>query len=652
MKRRKLFLIVPAVLIIAMLTGCSVNIPFLNKDDEQTGEPAPGDDQVGDDGSTRAQIVDGLSFYVGDTVVVGDLVTIDVMHSDNVIQSVIMQDDGTIADSYTFQQEGSYALTVLVEFLDGVVFNGQANVEVSTPELALPDNIVNNLATKSWSIGEFESVAGADYLGVTAGVSGVKASYVNDMVAISGVGQLYGLESSPASLPINAKAVVIEQQAIAVLNAVGMSQFTTDISMALSVNGIQAILSIDGEPTEEDIANVTNPLGWYKQWYSSIVTASSVPTDVIIYDTDGREYPVNVVQYTMDLTSLGGSSMTYAGPAYIEYNGSRILFDLSNAVSITVPMPWMEDGSDVAVPASYDELVQLLPTIMTDEAKQALTNGRPSVNDVTANMRSLSDNLMLGDVTHLLPTQEPGSEVVEDPGAEEIPEEEGVVADVHKSYAQQHPEIYTWPEDQTKYRRWVYLIDKTTQFVSTIINPDGTHTISGLTEEDDWRIDTGTGEGSNPPTVPPVVTGESYELTSNYATYLFSESQMDGVKFDKDNSTGGRLVLTYNGKKYYVETVRTSQIQNYVSSCLYNTDGFANGSFQVVEHSGDAQGTSIGKIIEYTIRYSDSTGTARENPYMAVYNIYNDYLCIYGEQLPTDEHVMRDIIWNCVTLKN
>ena len=656
--KKKLFASGLGLLLIAsILTGCSMpNIPFFGKGDEEPNEELTPED-------TRVSVVEGILANAGDTVYVDDLVTIDDAEVGNVIQKVIIQDDYTVAESYTFAESGVYTLTVMVEFIDGTVWDGTCTIDVAEVTLELPDALSDNIAKLQWTvrgITGLDTNNGVESIGFAD--SGVLLSYAHDNIRVNDPGILIGnLNLYDADMPTFDMGVFTDSQ-LNELRQAGSSPLAHDVVGLGQLYGARAMASM---ARDEETEQRVNMIGWMIDFYNGLTTATMVGSDKFLYSVDGSSYQVYIVEYSVSLAPYGGETYTFAGPMCVKYPDGRTLMfvdtthyldtgvDVDQALTKILGNASEEDSDEqgVEVPSSYEEFVQRI--IMSDGGMgfvKSTAANRQSTADALSSISRYLDYMILGDVTPLRPVAEDVTIVVGE--GEEEPEESGMVGEVYTPYAQKYPQIYTWPNNETKYRRWIYIIDSDTNFVSTIINPDGTSLISGWKDdENDWRLDipsgqqTGTGSGSSGPN-----TGEQWTLSSAYSTYEINTAGMQGVDFKEDQSTSGRLVITYKGKNYYIETATASRIQGYIASSIYPTSAFKDGSYNVQEYSADAQTTSIGKIIPYKISYTDSNGNYQTKPYMEVYNIYNDYLVIYADDIPGDATVMRDLLWNLVQL--
>lgn len=235
--------------------------------------------------------------------------------------------------------------------------------------------------------------------------------------------------------------------------------------------------------------------------------------------------------------------------------------------------------------------------------------------------------------------------------SEEPTTETGAITNVKKTYADKHPGLYSWYDKEIKYRRWYYLFGEDTEYIGSIINGDGT-ILEGTgihNAYDDETVNSG-GKPSEGPTNSGSMSSTEYTLTSAYANYKLNSGGVTGVTFDVQNSSSGRLRFTYNGATYFIETVRASQIRNLHDVCIYSTDDMKNNDFEVEISStmGDLA-TSKGTITPYTIKYtSKNSNKAVTKPYMAVYNISNDYLVIYSDVMPSDEVTFTSLLSSLV----
>lgn len=623
-----------------LLGGCSApNIPFLNKDkgNNQTSEV---DDS---DLLPTSKIIpnDGLTFTVGDIVTFDSLASMSAEDEGNALQKVIMYSDGTITESYEFTETGIQNVLVAVQFLDGSSDTNQVTVEVVEREINLPDELVNHIKTGNWDIRNIASFD--DSLDSSPLVS---MSYNTNALLVDDYSMGIAYQTSDKEVLYTS---YITPDMVSEYKRNGFDLFSKDVSLRVAASFLTAMT---GDDADEEAQKMIQFFNWYADWYESATTAAKVESGLSLYDVDGNGYPIYITEYTVNLAPIADESVSFAGPAYIEYNGNRIFLVLQSEAVISDGSGMYEEAgnSDVELPTTYEEFLNFLKD-NTDASDYS--NLGVSVNEVNNRLKNIVNDVVLGDVTPLLPLAPPDATVVAGESGEEELEEVGAVADTFIPYSQKYPQIYRWPANDTVYTRWVYIIDNSTQFVSSIINPDGTTLISGFDDGTDWRLQMGT-DGTTTSTGGSTSTGggvdeQTYTINSSYAAYDIVTSGMTGSTIDEDYSTSGRVVIKYNGNTYYIETVRVTQIQSYMANSLYSTDLYKDGAFRV--HEDDKSTTTNGEITSYKVSYKTGANADKDSAYMAVYNVHNDYLCCYGDNLPTDDNIFITILKNMVVIK-
>lgn len=637
MKKKSLVVAVVLSMVLS-LTACSVpNLPFFNKEDDNGSTEEQPTDTPGT-GEDRVFPISDLTFNTGDTITVNDLVTIDEMYAGDVIQTAVLYDGSVVTGSanadepYSLLNAGSEVFTVMVEFIDGVVYSGDVTIEIVDAGPEFPDELHNNIASKQWSTITIAEQSD-DIMNIVS--SSYSVSFVQDAIEIVTAGSMISDDGRPLySLSFMDSSKTFNHDP---------SQ--TDFQV---VPGLELVYQMASSFAEEGDTNVAI-LGHLLDLYKNSVTVSVQDMSAKLYGADGISYPIMGYVYTVDFSAYGDKSYTICDVLYIDLPDGRLLFT-SNDANIV-------EGSDDIVPGdvdmssitSYDDFVQL---VMNNESLRnavvGFASSRTNPVDMMNKAPVITNNVVLGDVSSLLPKDEPGETVVETPPdqSEEIPTESGVVGDMFVPYNVRHPYLYTWAEDATKYRRWVYTIDDETQYISSIIYPDGTQRVSGVNggSDDDWRLETGTGSGGTTtnPTNP-----DNYTLSSQYASYKVKP--IDDVTFNQTESTTGRLSVSYGGAKFYIETIRPAQVQNYLSTSLYPVSNYKNNKYVITEEQSDLVTTDIGLITPYTVKYTDASGKETTSGYMAVYNISNDYLCIYSDSLPMDVNVFVNLLKGMVT---
>ena len=141
----------------------------------------------------------------------------------------------------------------------------------------------------------------------------------------------------------------------------------------------------------------------------------------------------------------------------------------------------------------------------------------------------------------------------------------------------------------------------------------------------------------------------SLALVSTTGTYYVSNANRSDVTMDTAGSNNSVAKFTYNGNVYYIESVKATTITNYQKSCIYSTNDMADGNYEIKDNAAKAETTTIGKITPYTISYRDTKGNNQTKGYMAVYNINNEYLVIYSDNMDSDTSNMVSLLKDLVT---
>lgn len=622
MKRKGFVLL--ALIVALVLSGCSgPNIPFLNKDKGDTTSDDQPSDVLGN-GEDRVFPTTGLTFHVGDSITVSDLVTIDESQAGNVLQSVMVINGVPTADSYTLDEAGSFTYTVMIEFLDGVIYSGDLSVEVEKVESVFPDELHNNIASGDWSTFNISLFS----MSMTeSDVSNVQLSVCkNDNCIV-----ITSNQTVNGSMSGNACVATY----VPFYNDLPETPLTSDTRVIVP---LRALAGWENAPAADE---------YFFRLYKESTTVNMTDLGVSLYDVNGVTYPLKAITYTVDFTPYGGSVYEVTDFLYTELSDGSVflsVFDESDSANIG-----RYDIDNLPEFASYEEYVDYVKN--SEEYityLNSLCEGRMNMQSASRIGRGITSLILFGDVSSIRPSKEPESSLIEVPLEEvEEPVASGVVADIFTPYSARYPQIYTWAEDEIKYRRWVYTIENDTQYLSSIIYPDGTQRISGASVNDDWRLDFSSGQTGTGTTTPDNT--NKFSLSSQYARYTITASSSDNVTFDEANSSSGRLSLKYNGKQYYIEAVRPTQIQGYTANCIYPTSGMYNAEYTITQNSDNNRNVTLGVITPYTMKYKDSRQDEQIVGYMAVYNISNDYLCVYGEEVGLDVKDMMDILEKMVT---
>lgn len=480
------------------------------------------------------------------------------------------------------------------------------------------------------------------------------------------------------------------------LTSLNASIFDEDIPSRFALEMSKGIMHMfsDGFTDDEEIAESLERFDTYIEYFEQLIKDITVvkteSSDSVLYDTEGNVYPIKILEYAMDLSKLGAtgdSSIVRASYFYVSMNNGVLVFSIPTQVSNTV------EASDLTVGDGDDDEVdaETLPDFESYEDFLAYMSEHISdVEDVSENnltyaygaIADMANNILIGDYSVLRndSTPEPdspsvneeGSVSIEVPGSGDDAQLELTGANGKKiqPYDKRYPYLWTWwaaveAQREYIYRRWVYSgmdgQDAAVTYVGSITPKNG----NGVTEFGNGQVEyvdplgneeeptssggnngsnTGSSSNSDAPDL-----GNKFTLSSSYRDYEISDGLVNGVTFNTAASTSGRLALVYNGSRYYMETARATQINNYSSESLYSTNSFQDAEFSVVE-SDISEDTDIGRIIIYVIKYIDMQGNEMEVPYMAVYSIDSDYIVIYADNLPNESaaeifiELLRDMV--------
>ena len=605
MKRNIAKVLAVLLMTATVLAGCSKNEP--------TNEPTS--DMVE---STAVTIIGSGEHQVGETVIIDNIISIEEASAGNVIQKAILAGNGSLLTELDTSTPGSYEVTVIVEFADSSGFSGVYSYEVIG------------------STGDEQAVQllnAADAYEVFSLPNGSLVTVLHDknlkfFEAILTNGEVTYQEgdiSYTESNKDNANYIQFTSKGkeyyLTIKDAASSTFITADMlleSLSIPANESESDYESE-EQTEED-----KYAGYFTTILQNLIKDKGIESVGNLWSIDGRQYTVE-----RSLIGINYSYLTGQVSDDVVLTSSYRLTDVDTADTITLNVidsdlgyaifePFMSDVvSDVELPEDYDGYL----SYVRDNVDTSVF-----VKEDTFTVESVKNVLLAGQsVTVAEP--ESTEEVDIEEQLQEIPND--TIAK-ETTYNQRHPEIYTWPDSETKYRRFLYVITSNTTFNQAIYFPDGTYRLSGDDEYKDNITIGDDGSGGNSGNT----NSSTHNIISPYATYVLSNGGDSELVFDYNTSNASRLVFTYGGQKYYVESVKSSDITRYQKNSIYNPDFFKDGSFTVTSSNEDKRVTSLGQIIPYNVSYTDpNSGRNVKSGYMCVYNIQNDYLCIYSENL-------------------
>lgn len=673
--RKKLFSTTALVLVMTMtMTGCGVVDKvksIFNKGDDATSDSSTVTEETVDPYAGLITISGTGVHEQNDIVNVEDIVTIDSTISATVSDTAIFGADGSLQTSLATSELGSFTSSVVVQFIDGTSWTGEYSYVVNEPEIQLPDNIKTNLEELVWSTldvpySDDSATQVVSYVpSVVRLTSNVSYTYSSDVLFTSDHDSLwnaYVLTSEDEALLEQNNVSPFSRSDYVILMESILSVFTDDMDVD---NTEGASETSDDTLTDEE----AQQFEWLIEAYDSLFTISDITTDYNIYDVDGNAYPVHCVEamyngdaadvcpqlYYVDLADGSKLILTYSYVGEVSYptdeDGDGYIDADEYEVDDESEDEEDEDDEDEFAFESADEakayVIETTPTPVYDSTLASIYDA--AISDLTSHflIGAVEVQTTEGEDT----TTGDNSVTVEDT---EDSTEDATISDVAESkegsykrkYGQGSTNIFSWPEDPSgnSYSRWVYEILSDTSFSSSIwLGDSNTYAYSDSnSENEDWKISS---DGSSSSASSSGVNGQaaygSLDDTSNtvtmlssYATYYVTDYDIDGT-IDTTKSTSKLVTITTDDNTFYMEPVRNSTIQNYLGTCIYSTSIMANEPTIEEDSSADVS-TTYGSITGYTITYEDTDGKEQTKGYMAVYNINNDYIVIYADNMVDD----------------
>lgn len=631
-----------------LMTGCSNPLDKFKKNDEPTMETETVE-------QPNVSVTDVKEYNVGDTVLPADLVT----YGDDVAVTnvAILGTDGSLLDSLDTSAAGEYTVNIVVEMADGNNFTTEYTYTV----VGVPaDKEAEEIYQKSKSKAV---LTGKNNIALTITVD-------DDQDFISQYNYTEDPETGSFSVSTDSDkesnaASVMLSDGYGLSIAPTSSKYSVDDALQLILGMLSMVTTDASEEEQKYVEYVTTFL------QNMVEDAGSTSDGTMLYSLDGTQsalYKSSVkikysyltgnaeddkvipIGYSVVNTSEDGTEEVYNISITYPTDASHGIDNVTDIIA--TPMTVSEE-EDIPTFDDYDAFLQAI--------KESFDISTVNVSDTTDKDTELILNHVLAgatsDVKHDekmdddFGAEEPdgtNTEVVKE-SIEEEPTESGVVGKAKPTYQSKYPDLYKWPESDTKYRRWCYVVHDDNTYTNSVINPDGTFMESG---KEDVMSGADSGSSGNNNTVSNA--GEynntvSLALVSTTGTYYVSNANRSDVTMDTAGSNNSVAKFTYNGNVYYIESVKATTITNYQKSCIYSTNDMADGNYEIKDNAAKAETTTIGKITPYTISYRDTKGNNQTKGYMAVYNINNEYLVIYSDNMDSDTSNMVSLLKDLVT---
>lgn len=628
--KRKFTISMIAIMLVAVLTGCSIDPRTWFK---KGGDTVPSDAVDTPIEETRIMINDStpMEYEVGTTILVTDMYLCAQEYASSISQSAFMLSDGSITDSYEVQ-EGEQVVTVVVQFADGL-------------SNALDITIMGIAPTFAGDPEAKEMVDNASY-----------TVYLNNMTAISEYQD--GLECAEAVYFENVDDYTFATGSVAGADSIKITEDDTTITlypvdkMRTTARVVNQLAGLTESMDMFELMGAEGiPMRNMMQLLIDVAKEGTVePISNILYSLSGEQAELYVSTLVCDMSSITG---TEGDTVALPYEYYIKLLDSNEIYAIAIyemySVPFVVDMLESSGINGESELLQQDYDKFVEAVKESYVHDPSIVDKYSYILDMMKQHILIGtdmDNTISEPEEPMDSDFAVDASTEEPIINENTndtIAYVKPLYSELYPDIYTWPASEIKYRRYSYSIDDDTTYNSVIIYPDGTARESG--KEDVTEITNGLNGNSYV-----AANKQTFSLVSPYSTFKISNENNSSASFDTAKSTTSKLELTYLGEKYKIITATSADIQNYQKTCLYDTSNMRDGSFVVEVDTPSSKTTDYGRITPYTITYIDkNTNASVTLGYMAVYNISNDYLVIYGDNVPFNT-ILMNILETLVTV--
>lgn len=624
-----------------LMTGCSNPLDKFKKDDVPVQETETIE-------QPNVSVTTVTEYNKGDTVLPTDLVSYG---ADTAVTNVaILGTGGSLLDSLDTSTAGEYTVNIVVEMADGNNFTTEYTYTVLGVQ---PDKEASEIYQKSTSK---VTLAGKNnsMLTVTVDGSGDSISQYN-----------YTEDASTGSFSISTDSSKEANAAtVALSDGYGFSiaPVTKKYSVTDTLQVLNGMFSMVASDTSEDNQKY---IGYVSTFLQNMVEDAGSTTDgTTLHSLDGTKSTLYKASAKIKYSYLTGNAaddkvipIGYYIVNTLE-DGTEELFNVTinypqdtpygvDIVADTIPAT---EGEEVPTFADYDGFLQSI--------KDSFDISTVTVNDTTSSDISLiTSHVLAGSLADIKHEEDldkgfgvgtTNEEVLEQASTEE-PTESGAVATAKKTYQSKYPDLYKWPESDTKYRRWCYIVHDDNTYTNSVINPDGTFMESGKEEVMSGTDSGNVGGNNNTSNAGDYSNAVTVSLVSTTGTYYVSNNNRSDVTMDTVGSTNSVAKFSYNGNVYYIESVKSTTITNYQKSCIYSTNDMAGGNYEIKNDTAKATTTTIGKITPYSISYVDTKGNNQTKGYMAVYNINNEYLVIYADNMDADTNNMVSLLRDLVT---
>lgn len=651
-----------AIISIAMsivLTGCSINPKeWFNKDKgnqqeiESTVEELP---------EMRASLViDGQTYDTGTQISINDVYTVSADYESVLMDAYFVgSEDPTIWEI----QEGDNTALVHLIYMDGIEEDLMFTATGVTPAVTVPERIVEVFDDADIATDEIFSFANTEkyYTQYMPGYLDMFEATDAEGNPVESTGYVYVLEDEfiAGELFINAEDIKSKAGPSDIIVADIVDMFNNLVTPE-SLSAIKS--SYESEEAYKDELEKS-----IRNFLMSDTKISASASDV--YDMNSNDYvsaTMGKLGYDLEDEVPGIESIYDHAIIKIIYNENAYSFAFASAAmtqqyapDYSTLSPVAFQGTELSTQSISDTLyllTQTNPTLADELAKDDIDYLSWDLLDpflehiIIGEYGSDSSSEIDEPATEEPTTEAPTNEVEVKPGISELPEETAPVSDtiekVKQLYANKYPQLFTYPKNESmSFTRWSFSLE---DIEGTLILKDGTIIESngednnGEEDEKNYNYDNTT--STNNPVDKEHIEKMTATLSTPKRDYNLTVEYLRDAEFVKSECTSSKLVLKWGEDRYYIESVKQAEINDYIENCLYSTALMKGGEFEIVEKE-EKETIGSGEATYYMCRYTDVlTDTVVEKPYMAVYTINNDMICFYANNMPAHIVTFQDLI--------
>ena len=646
------------MLLITSLTGCSFNIGGheVNLGGSPSATQEPMEQPVVDETTTVETVASGMVYEIGAIINAVDVITTD---PNKVPATVAFMFNGTdVVSSITCDEVGEFSVDVVVQYEDLSSWGGVFTYTVEGKDLnamfpqSLADKIINSDWDKNITLKVLPDV-GSDKMNDSSYTFSVVSGYADFRYDGITLELSNTFDRDKWSLSIYPKSLVESYK------AEGCDVLTN----SLSEYALKSVLSlmdsaITPETTEEERIQIQRNKDYMLAYFKEhIVVYQNGETGAYIYDTEGNAYPVEAIVHNTHNTAFGGTSSCEEVQVFYvdlgdEYLIIQPIYVTGESSSISSPEE-SASNLDIIFPEGFPETYEeFRNTLISHSEYRMYEPGASSISEDYAGVQRLSENMILGDVTPLLPV-----EVVEVPDAE-VPEqsesgdENEIQVDTSVSSFTAHkdrfPSLYTaFPkENGLTYSRWIKIIGEDTNYIGTIFDAAGNvvEVKTDSEQEDDENYVSGWGSGNS--TDKPTYDYQSFELSSVNGNYLIFNDLDVKQSVLTSQSTSNKVVCKVYNELCYVSISNRTNVDYLIENCMFDTNMFLNGNYDIWLYNTDMN--DLGYIEYYKIKYVDAaTEETTTGGYLAVISVDDQYIIVKPDK-PVSMSVLEHTALNMI----